>query len=174
MSDLRMMTASGNSSRTASSPNHCNNKQQYISQQHTLPVHPTTATTNNNTSVTNTHCLFTQPLQQQATTHQSTTHTACSPNHCNNIQQHISQQQHTHTHFFYRSQTKLRKGNVFTPVCQSFCSQGGVCPSAILGYTPPSRHPPGQTSPPTDGYCCGRYASYWNAFFLVEGFFTLV
>ena len=35
MSDLRMMTASGNSSRTASSPNHCNNIQQYISQQHT-------------------------------------------------------------------------------------------------------------------------------------------
>ena len=24
----------------------------------------------------------------------------------------------------YRPQTKLRKGNVFTPVCQSFCSQG--------------------------------------------------
>ena len=27
--------------------------------------------------------------------------------------------------------TKLRQGNVFTPVCQSFCSQGGVC------HTPP-------------------------------------
>ena len=23
--------------------------------------------------------------------------------------------------------TKLRQGNVFTPVCQSFCSQGGLC-----------------------------------------------
>ena len=23
------------------------------------------------------------------------------------------------------------------------------------------RHPPGQTSPPADGYCSGRYASYW-------------
>ena len=31
---------------------------------------------------------------------------------------------------FYRPQT-LGQGNVFTPVCQSFCSQGvrGVCPS---------------------------------------------
>ena len=35
--------------------------------------------------------------------------------------------------------TKLRQGNVFTPVCLSFCSQGvgGVC-------HPPSRHPPGR------------------------------
>ena len=42
--------------------------------------------------------------------------------------------------------------------------------------TPRSRHPrpggtrhppPGPGTPPTpaDGYCCGRYASYWNAFF---------
>ena len=27
---------------------------------------------------------------------------------------------------FYRPQTKLREGNLFTPVCQSFCSQGDV------------------------------------------------
>ena len=27
---------------------------------------------------------------------------------------------------------------------------------------PRSRHPP--PPPPADGYCCGRYASYWNAF----------
>ena len=44
---------------------------------------------------------------------------------------------------FYRPQTKLRKGNVFTPVCQSFCSR--VCLSP--GQTPPlqthplARHP---------------------------------
>ena len=25
---------------------------------------------------------------------------------------------------FYRPQTKLREGNAFTPVCQSFCSGG--------------------------------------------------
>ena len=41
------------------------------------------------------------------------------------------------------------EGYVFTPVCQSFCSQGGVCLSAcwdtpLLG----SRHPPGADSPP--------------------------
>ena len=27
---------------------------------------------------------------------------------------------------FYRPQTKLRKGNVFTSVCQEFCPRGGV------------------------------------------------
>ena len=52
--------------------------------------------------------------------------------------------------------TKLRQGNVFTPVCQSFCSQGegvylwsrgGVCHTP--GQTPPSgQTPPGQTAPP--------------------------
>ena len=71
----------------------------------------------------------------------------------------------------YRPQTKLLKGNVFTPVCQSFCSQGGegACPSAcwdtslpgqtplikhtplgrhLLGrHTPLGRHPSGQTPP---------------------------
>ena len=31
-----------------------------------------------------------------------------------------------HKRNIYRSQTKLREGNVFTPDCQSFCSQGGV------------------------------------------------
>ena len=36
---------------------------------------------------------------------------------------------------------------------------------------PQGRHPPGRQIPPTpspprDGYCCRRYASYWNAFLL--------
>ena len=40
---------------------------------------------------------------------------------------------------------------------------GGWClPQCMLGYTAPL----GQTPPPADGYCCGRYASYWNAFLL--------
>ena len=72
----------------------------------------------------------------------------------------------------YRPLTKLRKGNVFTPVCQSFCSQGGVCLSACW-----DTHPPGQTHPPVPsacwdrlGYCCGRYASYWNAFLFSRNF----
>ena len=63
--------------------------------------------------------------------------------------------------YFYRPQTKLRKGNVFTPVCQSFCSQGGCLPQCILGYTHPplwADTPPGQT-PPTKcmlGYSAQR------------------
>ena len=107
--------------------------------------------------------------------------------------------------YIYHPQTRLWKGNVFTPVCQSFCSQGGVCLSACWDthththtHTPPGRHPPGRHplgrqpwadiplgrhppaqcmlgythTPPSlpsacwdrHGYCCGRYASYWNAF----------
>ena len=31
---------------------------------------------------------------------------------------------------------------------------------------PPSRHPQGADTHPRVGYCCGRYASYWNAFLL--------
>ena len=68
--------------------------------------------------------------------------------------------------------TKLRQGNVFTPVCHSV--HGGVC-------HPPGRHPhlgrhsPGQTPPRADTPCAvhagirptsGRYASYWNAILL--------
>ena len=34
-------------------------------------------------------------------------------------------------------------------------------------HTPGSRHPPGADTPLRDGHCCGRYASYWNAFLLV-------
>ena len=44
--------------------------------------------------------------------------------------------------------------------------------------TPPpwgSRHPPSvdtpreqAPTPPADGYCCGRYASYWNAFLFID------
>ena len=44
---------------------------------------------------------------------------------------------------YYRPQTKLRKGNVFTPVCQSFCSQGGVCLSACWDTHPLGRYPQG-------------------------------
>ena len=40
----------------------------------------------------------------------------------------------------YRPQTKLWKGNVFTPVCQSSVHRGGV-------HTTPGRHPPRQRPP---------------------------
>ena len=59
------------------------------------------------------------------------------------------------------SATKLWKGNVFTPVCQPFCSQGGCLPQCMLGYTLSRPGPP-----PADGHCSGRYASYWNAILL--------
>ena len=56
-----------------------------------------------------------------------------------------------HLYHFYRPQTNLRKGNVFTPACQSFCSRGGVYPSMQWADTPLGRHPPGRHPPP------GRY-----------------
>ena len=125
------------------------------------------------------------------------------------------------TNTFYCPQMKLRKGNVFTPVCHSV--HNGMSAPVYAGiHTPPwadtpwtdtplSRHSPGQTSPGrhsqedtspwqtpllwadtplwvntpsrqtppmadtpeadtpqtlTDGHCCGRYTSYWNAFLL--------
>ena len=44
----------------------------------------------------------------------------------------------------YRPQTKLRKGNVFTSVCQEFCLRGSA--SVHAGIHPPT-HPAGQTPP---------------------------
>ena len=41
---------------------------------------------------------------------------------------------------------------------------GGVCLRGCLVEKPPRSRPPGTEHPPRDGYCCGRYASYWNAF----------
>ena len=68
-------------------------------------------------------------------------------------------QQGTELHF-YRPQTKLRKGNIFPSVCQEFYPRGV--------YPPGQTHPWADTPPPkADGYCSGRYASYWNAFLFV-------
>ena len=83
------------------------------------------------------------------------------------------------------------QGNIFTSVCQEFCSQGGL-PHCMLGYHPLARQtpwkgrPPWQGDPPRQGNtplgkadpparrpllrsACweirstsGRYASYWN------------
>ena len=47
--------------------------------------------------------------------------------------------------YFYRPQRKLREGDTFTPVCQSFCSRGGGGGCTPLGRhpqpIPPGRHP---------------------------------
>ena len=59
------------------------------------------------------------------------------------------------------------EGYVFTPVCLS--TGGGAClPQCMLGYHPPEQTPRDQTPPTADGYCCGRYASYWNAFLFLN------
>ena len=61
------------------------------------------------------------------------------------------------TDCYYRPQMKLREGNVFTPICQSFCSQGGLPnpPSPVgrpggVGQTPPDADadPPSRPLPP--------------------------
>ena len=94
----------------------------------------------------------------------------------------------------YRPQTKLREANVFTPVCQSFCSQRGACVQgrhACKGYAwqgdvcgkgahvaggmhgrgmrgrgmcVARAHVAGGHAFRKDGHWSGRYASYWNAF----------
>ena len=66
------------------------------------------------------------------------------------------------------------------PLTVILSTGGGVCPSACWDTPSPRADTPWQTPPradtppqadtpppPADGYCCGRYASYWNAFFLI-------
>ena len=52
---------------------------------------------------------------------------------------------------FTAHKRSLGQGNIFSSVCQEFCSQGGGLPQCMLGYHPPwkqapsqSRHPPAQ------------------------------
>ena len=64
----------------------------------------------------------------------------------------------------------LRQGNMFTPVCHSVHRGEVPGPGEVSG--PGGCLVPGGSGPgggclvetPLDGYCCGRYASYWNAF----------
>ena len=93
------------------------------------------------------------------------------------------------------SATKLQQGNIFTGICQSFCSLGCL-PQYMVGYTsprqihplagtflrqvnppgqvhplactPPGMYTPGKHTPPPDVHCSGRYASHWNAFLFLE------
>ena len=59
---------------------------------------------------------------------------------------------------FYRPQRSC-EGYVFTGV---YLSTGRVCLSACWDTLPGA-----DTSRPADGYCCGRYASYWNTFLFI-------
>ena len=91
---------------------------------------------------------------------------------------------------FYRPQRSCGQGNIFTPVCHSFCSQGGRGSASVHAGIPPPQeetpqtrqNPPGPdtTTPPLDQTprdqtppreadfsirsTSARYASYWNVF----------
>ena len=78
---------------------------------------------------------------------------------------------------------EVAQGYVFTPACHSVHGWGGVClripppweqtpPREQAGIPPGTRHPPGTRLPPADGYCCGLYASYWNAILVKHIFKT--
>ena len=70
------------------------------------------------------------------------------------------------------SATKLRR------LCFYTCSQGGCYCLSVCWDTPPGadrppppmstlpweQTPPSEQTTPADFYCCGRYASHWNAF----------
>ena len=72
----------------------------------------------------------------------------------------------------YHPQTKLRKGNVFTSVCQELCPKGGVSAAVHAGIhtpqadTPLDRHPLAYTPLGRHPNSSGWYTSYWNAFLL--------
>ena len=74
--------------------------------------------------------------------------------------------------FYYRPQRSC-EGYVFTGVCLSTgggsAPRGSVCSGGCLvqgGLLPGGWYPSMHWGRPPwrDGYCCGRYASYWNAF----------
>ena len=105
----------------------------------------------------------------------------CGPMHCPDK---------TFIDFLFTARKRsLGQGNIFRSMCQEFCPQGGGggcgIPACLAGHMTNqqggassggacsgggvpalegvcSRGVPG--GDPRDGYCCGRYASYWNAF----------
>ena len=67
----------------------------------------------------------------------------------------------------------LSTGGVSASVHAGIHPHGQTPPSHPPGQTTPGRHPLGRhplgrytLPPPADGYCSGRYTSYWNAFLL--------
>ena len=83
---------------------------------------------------------------------------------------------------------------MFLHLSVSHSVQRGCLPKCMLGYThpwadtpppgqtlspwvepPANTPPPGQTPPAkANGYCCGWYASYWNAFLLLKPLSNIV
>ena len=54
------------------------------------------------------------------------------------------------------------------PGAEGICSQGGG------GWSSGGAWSGGVVETPRDGYCCGRYASYWNAFLFGNSFIIVV
>ena len=59
---------------------------------------------------------------------------------------------HRHSKIYYRPKRSFGQGNIFTPVCHSFCSQGGEYltrhpPPQPGRYTPPGPDPPRDQTP---------------------------
>ena len=78
--------------------------------------------------------------------------------------------------YYYHPQTKLRKDNVFTSVCQEFCPQGRGClpQCIILGYTAPwadtprGRHPHLAGTPEVNTPHPSRRLLLWTVRILLE------
>ena len=80
--------------------------------------------------------------------------------------------------FYYHPHPKLRHVSVILSTGGSASVHAGISPPPPGADPPRSRHPPrirpphsrpprSRPPPPKDGYCCRRYASYWNAFLFV-------
>ena len=73
------------------------------------------------------------------------------------------------------SQHALQEGGVCAiPACiaggiPACLAAGGVCSRGVsaLGVPAPGRYAWRPPPPKADAYCCGQYASYWNAFLLI-------
>ena len=79
---------------------------------------------------------------------------------------------------------KFGQGNIFSRMCQGFCPLWGLVPGRWVSgpgggaWSRGVPGPGGMPGPrgsglggcgdlPQDGYCCGWYASYWNAFLFI-------
>ena len=74
---------------------------------------------------------------------------------------------HLRTQHIYRPQRSWGKVMFYRRLW--FCPRGVSSPGTPWDQTPPPRaYPPPDQTPPRDGHCCGRCASYWNAFLFEE------
>ena len=71
--------------------------------------------------------------------------------------------------FYYRPPTKLRQGNVFTIVCQSFCSQEGVVGLCLSGCLVPCSFSGMVSVPGPMFFSVGLCPAFWVWGFLSRG-----